>query len=147
MKSGAVLLLCAVGLGGCFSYADIPPASAPPQASAVRVRLSRPMDFPISDVTVRDVVQLDGEVVEVRDTAMRLSVFGLRSQTGFGVPANGETVLFPRTAVVELQQKRISPLRSGLVAALIVALGFAVKESGVVTGSGGNPGGGGGSSK
>jgi hypothetical protein len=147
MRSGAMWLLCAVGLGGCFSYADIPPASAPPQAAAVRVRLTRPMDFPISDVTVRDVVQLDGEVVEVRDTAMRLSVFGLRSQSGFGQLARGETVVFRRDAVVGLQQKRLSPLRSGLVAALIVAAAFAVKESGVVSVSGGGPGGGGGSTK
>jgi hypothetical protein len=147
MRSAGVVLLCALGLGGCFSYAEIPPASAPPQAAAVRVRLSRPMDFPIRDITVRDVVELDGEVVEVRDTAMQLSVFALRSQSGYGVPAAGESVHFRRDAVVELSQKRISPLRSGLVAALILAAGFAVKESGVVSGSGGSPGGGGGSSK
>lgn len=141
MKSVSALLLCTLAVSGCYSYAPVAPASTPPPATSVRVRLSRPMDFPISDVTVRDVVELQGEVVQAQDTSMQLSVFGLRSQTGFGVDAGGETVSFPRNAVVGLAQKRISPLRSAIFAALLVAGAFAVKLTGVVDGSSSNGGG------
>ncbi|HEX8243475.1 MAG TPA: hypothetical protein VF541_08270 [Longimicrobium sp.] len=134
MRRVVGLLPCLL-LGACYEYAPVAPASVPPQASAVRVRLSRPMNFPISDVTVRDVVELQGEVVQAQDTSMQLSVFGLRSQTGFGVDARGETVSFPRTAVVGLSQKRISPWRSAVFAALLVAGGVAIKAAGVIDGS------------
>jgi len=142
MRSVSALLLGTLALGGCFSYAPVSPATTPPPATSVRVRLSRPMDFPISDVTVRDVVELQGEVVQSQDTSMMLSVFGLRSQTGYGVDASGETVAFPRTAVVGLSQKRISPWRSAVFAGLVVAGAVALKATGVAGGlsNGGNNG-------
>ena len=143
MRSVSALLLCTLALGGCFSYAPVAPSTQPPPATPVRVRLSRPMDFPIRDVTVRDVVELQGEVVQAQDTSMQLSVFGLRSQTGYGVDAGGETVSFPRTAVVGLAQKRISPLRSSIFAVLVVAGGLlAAQTSGLidVTSGGSGPG-------
>ncbi|HEX8905523.1 MAG TPA: hypothetical protein VF771_11805 [Longimicrobiaceae bacterium] len=136
MRSISALLLCAMALGGCYSYAPVSPATTPPPAADVRVRLSRPMDFPINDVTVRDVVELQGEVVQAQDTSMQLSVFGLRSQTGYGVDASGETVTFPRTAVVGLARKRISPLRSALFGVLLAGGALAVRASGVVSGTG-----------
>ncbi|HSU15314.1 hypothetical protein [Longimicrobium sp.] len=141
MRSGSAVLLCTLALGGCFSYSPVSPSTTPPPATAVRVRLSRPMDFPISDVTVRDVVELQGEVVQARDTSMLLSVFGMRSSTGFGVDASGETVAFPRTAVVGLAQKRISPWRSAVFGALIVAGAVAIKATGVAGGASGSGGG------
>jgi hypothetical protein len=133
MRPVFALLLCTLALGGCYSYAPVAPASVPPPATPVRVRLSRPMDFPISNVTVRDVVELQGEMVQAQDTSMQLSVFGLRSQTGYDVDAAGETVSFPRTAVVGLAQKRISPLRSGIFALLIAAGGIlAAQATGII---------------
>ena len=131
---------CCLLLAACFEYAPVAPASVPPQSSEVKVRLSRPMDFPINDVTVRDVVELQGEVAGVRDTTFRLSVFGLRSQTGYGVDARGETVEFPSTAVVGLSQRRISAWRSALLGGVVVAGAVALNATGIV-GTGGGPGG------
>lgn len=136
MRRVVGLLPCLL-LGACYEYAPVAPASVPPQSSAVRVRLSRPMNFPISDVTVRDVVELQGEVAAVQDTTFRLSVFGLRSQTGFGVNAAGETVEFPRAAVVGLAQKKISPWRSTVFGALLAAGAVAIRATGVVGGGDG----------
>jgi hypothetical protein len=139
MRRVAGVLPCLL-LGACFEYAPVAPASAPPQAAEVRVRLSRPMDFPIHDVTVRDVVELQGEVVQAQDTSMQLSVFGLRSTTGYNVDANGETVSFPRQSVVGLAQKRISPVRSALFAAILVAGAVAVRATGIGGDASGNNG-------
>lgn len=143
MRSVSVLLLLSMALGGCYSYAPVDTNTRPSPSSDVRVRLSRPMDFPISDVTVRDVVELRGEVVPSQDTAMTLSVFGLRSQTGYGVDASGETVSFPRTAVVGLAQKRISPWRSAIFGVLLLGGAVAIRATGVIDGSSGGGSGGG----
>jgi hypothetical protein len=141
MRSVSLLLLLgSLALSGCYSYVPVAPSAAPPPATPVRVHLSRPMDFPIQDVTVRDVVDLQGEVVQAQDTSMQLSVFGLRSTTGYNVDANGETVSFPRQSVVGLAQKRISPVRSALFAAILVAGAVAVRATGIGGDASGNNG-------
>lgn len=134
IQRAAGLLPCLL-LGACFEYAPVAPAATPPPATPVRVRLSRPMNFPISDVTVRDVVELEGEMAGRADSTFRLSVFQMRSQTGFGVDAAGETVEFPSTAVVGLAERRLSPWRSVLLAGLVAAGGAAIAATGVVSGS------------
>lgn len=140
----ALAAALALALGACVEYAPASAAAPPPAPSQVRVRLARPIDVPIRDVTVRDVVELQGEMIGTRDSTLRLSVFGLRSGTGFTTAAEGETVALPTANVAEIGRRRLSPLRSGIAAALLVGLGVALGASGIVTGTGATPGGHGG---
>ena len=74
-RAAAAALLCLPVLNGCLSYAAISPADVPPAPAEVQVLLTRPMDFAVTDLTVRDVVvalrvsneppQVLGMVVEV----------------------------------------------------------------------------------
>jgi hypothetical protein len=143
MRPRALLPICLLAAGACYEYAPVPAASAPAAGTPLRVQLSAPVDVPVRDVTVRGVVELTGESIALRGDSMRLSVFALRSETGYAAAAQGETVTFPRAAVVQLERRRLSPWKTGLAAALLAATGFAAKESGLVSGSGGTPGSGG----
>ena len=140
-RAVCAVLLCTLALNACFSYRAVPPAEVPPQATEVRVQLSRPMDFPISDITVRDVVQVTGEVVGADSSWLRLSAYGLRAQTGYSVPVSGETVQVPRGQVVGLQRKKMDAARSvGLGAALVAGtLVVAAISGGLDFGRGGSP--------
>ena len=141
MRPVSAVLLCTFVLNGCFSYAAVPPAEVPPQTAEVRVNLSRPMDFPISDVTVRDVVQVSGEVIAVDSAWLRLSAYGLRSQTGYGVQATGETVQIPRASVVGVQRRKMDAVRSSLVAGAVLGVGLLVAGlTGVLEGGRGGGG-------
>jgi hypothetical protein len=121
---GAVLL-GTFALNGCFTYRSVPPAAVPAQGTPVQVQLSRAMDFPIRDVTVRDVAVITGEVVSASADSLRLSAYRLRSVTGYTVEASGETVTVPRELVVGIEQRTLSSSRSGILALGVLALGFA----------------------
>jgi hypothetical protein len=140
-RAVSTLLLCVIALNGCFSYGAVPPAQVPPQMAEVRVHLSRPMDVPVTNVTVRDVVQVTGEMIGADSASLRLSAFGLRSATGYGVAAAGETVRIPRDAVAGLQRKRMDPARSALLAGVLAAasLGLAALTGTLELGRGDGP--------
>src|SRR3954470_17494478 len=112
----AAILLATFGLEGCFAYVPQAGLEAPPQGSEVRVLLSRPLDVPVTSVTVRDVVQLRGEVVGDDNETMRLSAYQLRTAVGFNALANGETVRLPLGQLAGIQRRRMDPLRSSLLA-------------------------------
>ena len=123
MRAVSLLLLCVLGLNGCFHYVGASPAEAARQGAQVRVQLSRPVDVPVGPVTVRDVVQVTGETVSAGADSVRISAYALRTQVGYGAVATGETVTVPRTGVFGFQVKRMDPARSGLIAAAIIAAG------------------------
>jgi len=116
-RAAAAALLCLPALNGCLSYAAVSPADVPPAPAEVQVLLTRPMDFPVTDLTVRDVVRVRGEVISADSAWLRLSAYGLRSQSGFGYQAAGETVHIPRPQVAQLQRRRVDLARTGLMAA------------------------------
>jgi hypothetical protein len=138
-RAVAAALLCLPALNGCLSYAAISPADVPPAPAEVQVLLTRPMDFAVTDLTVRDVVRVRGEVISADSTWLRLSAFGLRSQSGFGYQAAGETVQIPRPQVASLQRRRVDPARTGLMTAAFAGatLAIAVLTGGLDLGGGG----------
>jgi len=143
-RAVAAALLCLPALNGCLSYAAISPGDVPPARAEVQVTLTRPMDFAVTDLTVRDVVRVRGEVISADSAWLRLSAFGLRSQSGFGYQAAGETVQIPRPQVAALQRRRVDPARTGLLAAAFagatVAIAALTGALDVGGGGGGRPG-------
>jgi hypothetical protein len=125
-RSVAALLLATFALNGCFAYVSQQGLQAPPQGTEVRLLLSRPLDVPVTSVTVRDVVQLSGEVVGADSSLLRLSAYGLRTAVGYGVLANGETVQVPLNQLGGIQRRRMDPLRSSLVAGAVLGAGLLV---------------------
>jgi len=81
---------------------------------------------PITDVTVRDVAQVQGEVISNDASALRVSAYGLRNAVGYSVLANGETVTIPRDQVAMVRRKRVDSVRSGLFAVGVVGIGLVV---------------------
>jgi hypothetical protein len=122
----AAILLATFALNGCFAYVPQAGLDAPPQGTEVRVLLSRPLDVPVTSVTVRDVVQLQGEVVGADNQSLRLSAYQLRTAVGFGALANGETVQLPLGQLSGIQRRRMDPLRSALLAGGVLGAGLMV---------------------
>ncbi len=144
MRAIAALLLVTLSLSACFSYRTIDPALSR-QRDDVRVRLSRPIDVRLTEITANDVVQVDGEVISAADTVLYVSAWALRSRSGFSILAQGETVAIPTAGITELERKRISALRSSAVVAGVLALSTVIfgavrgGAEGEGPGPGGNP--------
>lgn len=137
----AICILLVFTLSGCFSYSPTDLA-APKQRDSVRVQLSRPEDFRLTQYTANDVIRIEGEVITLDESFLHLSAWALRARSGYHMAAQGETVRIPRDAVAQVEQKQISPGRSALIAGLAILAGAVISVA--AGGSGGEEGGGGG---
>lgn len=125
---------------GCYYYVPAVP-SALPQGTPVRARLNQMAAFELSQVTVNNIDQVEGEVVRTDASQLILSATWLQAVTGNGYAGNGWTVQIPASNVAGFEEKRFSWWRTGIIVAGIAvgtALGF---ESLGVTNFGGGGGG------
>lgn len=135
-----VLLLCTL-LNGCFTYA--PTQSVPDRATRVRVLLSSPTDFRLTDFTANEVVVAEGELIRADGEELVLSALDLQARSGYEFAGKGETLTIPRSNVASIQTKRISVARSVLLAGALVVVMTAMERL-IGVGGGGDDGGGGG---
>lgn len=139
----ALLLLCLSALNGCYSYARVP-SETPVDRGRVRLHLSEPRSVALTNTTANDVVFVEGEVVRAGPDSLALSVWNLRARSGYEQRAMGETVVLPRGQMVDVERRRLSPVRSGLLAGAVVLLTTLVSSfMGGGGEDGGGPGGGG----
>ncbi|MEW5930740.1 MAG: hypothetical protein AB1941_25040 [Gemmatimonadota bacterium] len=140
MRPIALVLLCAL-LSGCFTYS--PARSAPGRAARVRVTLSTPTDFRLTEVTANEVVVVEGEIVRADSAEVAISALDLRARSGYEFATQGETLVIPRSSIAVLETRRISVWRSALVVGALVAV-MTLTEKLIGLGIGDDNGGGGG---
>lgn len=140
MRTAALVLLLCMGLNGCYSFG--PARSADPsRASRVQVRLREPRDFRLLEYTANQVVVVDGEIVRADADSLVLSALRLEAISGYEFVGGGMTVAVDRGNVVEIKEKRLDLLRTGLLVGAAVAAGVGFDAAGGLGGGGGGGGG------
>jgi hypothetical protein len=138
----SIAILLPVFLGGCFSYAALGGAT-PARGSDVVARLSVPLQVPLQDVTVRQVTVTTGKVAYVDADSLVIVAERFTSDAGIDYPGLGSQVTIQRNHIAELEQRRVSGARTGLLlgvgAAALVAIVTSVGPL-FGSGSGGSPG-------
>ncbi len=124
----AAALLLAGMLGGCYSYVPLR-QPAPPAAAQLRLRLSTPGDFRLSEITLHDVVEVDGELVAMDDSTVVLSASRLATSAGLEHLGEGATVRVPRGSIGTLEVRRLSRARSALFAGGLLAVALAADQA------------------
>jgi hypothetical protein len=136
-----VLALALLNLTACHHY--LPTGiEAVERPDRVRVTLSEPIDVELLDLTARDIVLLDGEVVRWDDDTLVLSVWWLTASNGMEFRAQGETTVVPREQLNHLELKQFSLLKTIGLAALftgLLAVGVGTLAAAGVIGSGSGP--------
>lgn len=137
-----LLVVYLAGLTGCYSYV---PAAGPELTlgTSVRARLSTPTDFRLTNLSVNNTVLIDGEVVRQGPDSLVISAFSLRAETGYTMPAIGETLAIPGGRIAAIERRRFDPLRSGLLVGLTAAASALLVGALDGGGGGGSTGGGG----
>jgi hypothetical protein len=132
-------------LSGCYTY--LPVGAVEP---AIGAHVAAALTEAGSDTLARSIgpaiTTLRGDVISLGEHEITLAVTSVTDRWGQVASWRGERVLVPRPAVRELQQRRLSPGRSVLLAAALLAASVAaweVFEAGIRGGSVPNPGGGG----
>lgn len=134
MLRPALLLPGLLLLSACYSYAPVQGA-APERGSRVRLHLTEPRDVRLMNVTGNEVVVVSGELIRMSADTALVSAYSLTSRSGYEFIATGETVRVPRSEIAFIQRRRISPLKSGLLAGA-VALGTSLIAAAVESGDG-----------
>ena len=122
-QAGACLIVAYL-TSACFSYVPVSPAAVPPDEE-VRVRVTEQAAVRVApDLGIfRNTVE--GRLVPVGEDSLSLSVWLGRDYPGTEFENVRRAVVLEREEVLEVRQRRLSPVRTGIAAAGVVAL-FAV---------------------
>lgn len=121
-RGGIVLLLILIcAPAGCYSYVPATPRTIAPAAD-VRVRLSPEHRAELQDFFGREMATLDGSVIDVDPTGLRLET--ITAGIGYGMRARPLTqqLTVPWNQIVELEEKQLNRARTagGIVVAAAV---------------------------
>ncbi len=109
--------------GGCYAYAPLATPAPPRRAAELRLQLSTPGDYRLTNITMNDVGTIDGELVTMDDSAVIVSATRLVARSGFEHLGEGATLRVPRSSIGAIQIKRLSGGRTALFVGGLVALG------------------------
>lgn len=128
----AIAALCS----GCVAYVPMRGGTPPLQrGTVVRATLSSPAEVPLTNVTARSVQVVDGEVVESNGDELVLSALWLRSTNGVEHKGIGETVSVSWQGLAQVEVRRISAVRTGLLAGVLALV--AILANAALSGGGG----------
>ena len=123
---------------GCSRYLILPLEGPPPdRGTGVRAHLKSPGPFSAGPIIVPNVSMLSGEMVELTDDDVVLSLFWLQAFGGSEFRGEGETVAIPLDNLQMLEVKRIAPAQTGVFIGLIVVVAALLPLA--LSGGGGDP--------
>ena len=132
----SVVLICSTA--ACYSYVPVGDVSPEP-GKEVRAHLSPARDFPIGELTVRDVTEVEGTVFRASQDTLVVWTDWLHSMLGTRYGAHGNVYYVPRTEVPRLEVRRLHPAKTILALGIVVGAGISVFTFAVDTGGGGIP--------
>lgn len=122
-------------LTGCYHYVPLADQKKPvARATQLRVRMTTGHDVRLEQITVNDAVEVDGELIRMDADSILLSATKVVDRAGYEHVGDGQTVRLARDAVYQVEERRVSVVRSLLAAGTVVALGTA---TGVAVNQGG----------
>ncbi len=139
-RRGVAAVVAPVYLAGCFHYVPVDASLTPANGTDVRATLASPVPFNLGAVTVNDVRELEGTVVEAAPDSLGVWVKWLYPAVGEKVDANRAAFYLHRSNLAHLEEWKVS----GKQTAFLLGLGIALVAAGMATVSfaRGNTGGG-----
>lgn len=115
-------LLLAGALAGCYHYRPVSDlATLPPPGREIRIRFDAPRAMNMGSVTLNEVSQVEGETYRVSGDTLAVSTRWLRSAYGSRYHSPGAVFALTREEILLIEERRLNPLVTGLVAAGAVA--------------------------
>ncbi len=106
---------------GCSRYLTLPRGTTPPErGTGIRAHLRQPDEFPAGPIIVPNVSVVSGELVEVTNDDVVLSLLWLETFGGSEFRGVGETIVIPLDNLQSLEVKRLAPAQTGLFIGIIV---------------------------
>ena len=131
-----------VVLSGCFKYVPIG-STAPDPGTTIRAHLTDSAAAVLAPTVGPGIGALEGRVLRRDGSAIELAVSAARFRFGGGSQARyGESLAVPRFGIAAVEQRKLSPVRTALLAGGVVlgAVGMVLAVD-AVAGGGGSSGG------
>ena len=126
---GSVRRLLAAGLlpvtllNACYTYQAVT-GPTPGVGAEIRVNLSPPQNFQLGEFTIHDVNRVEGEVYHANADSLLVWGSWLHTRIGSKYRAERAMLFVPRSRIALLEQQRIAPAQTGLLAAAGAAVVF-----------------------
>jgi hypothetical protein len=114
-------IAAALVLTGCYSHVPVV-AQTPPSSATIIARMTDLGAARLASVVGAGATEIEGTVVSASDTAWQVSLSLVRYR---GLPAarwGGEEVLFPRWALTDVRERRLSRKRTWIVVGAATAV-------------------------
>lgn len=111
-----------VYLAGCFHYVPVDASLTPSNGTDVRATLASPAPFNLGAVTVNDVRELEGTVVETAPDSLGVWVKWLYPTVGDKVDANRAAFYLHRSNLAHLEEWKVSGRQTALAVGLSIVL-------------------------
>ena len=109
------------------------------QGKRIRVHLSKPGDYALTDLVPRNVTSIDGDLIQWTEDELTLSAWWMKTESGLEFEGRGETVAVPRTDIGLVERRVVS---AGKTVGMALLIGGAVAAIGLVFGASGGESGG-----
>ena len=132
------LFAAAFVLSGCYTYHPVGTVSI---GDRVQAQLTTEEAIKQSEVGGEPLRDLEGTVLGVSEDNIRMQVVTARSQSIQTDYRFTRDYTVPRAGIVQLNERRLSPIRTAGVTALIGGLVYLILDTTVIGGGGSDPGG------
>lgn len=122
-----------IGVQGCFEYVPIENQSAP-VGKLVELKISDPGRVGLAPRFGAGLDLVEGQLVSERDNDMTLKVVSVTNLDGEHMRWSGETVSLDRGFIRSVKSRRLSPVRTAVVAVAGGAVLYALAARGLVGG-------------
>jgi hypothetical protein len=123
--TGTLTLIVIALVSGCYTYRPL--ANAEPETGTrISAELTDEGARELSGTIGPGIEHVEGEVLSVDSTAIKLSVRQVQAVLGWQTDWSGEPVTIPRTAVAGLQERRLSVGGTGFVSGVVIGGVYAV---------------------
>ena len=126
----------AVALSACYVSVPVQSSQIEP-GTRVRLELTESGTDTLARYLGPGVTSVDGRLVARSDSAFGLSVNQVQLRNGSDQFWKGESVTIPRVSIASVQERRISKLRSFLLAGAVVAGAVAITSAAAGANNGG----------
>jgi hypothetical protein len=126
MRNAAFLILVLLSTSSCYQFIPVDDSAPLPQAETeIRIQLNTPQSLDLGTMTLSDVVTVEGHVRNSHADTLGLFSSDLRTAYGFRQRTDGAVFYFDRSQFKTLEQRKLMPARTGVVAGTaVVGLGL-----------------------
>ncbi len=125
---------------GCYQYVPLADTAPLPEAGTeIKLEFSPPQDMDLGNRTLHDITVVEGEIFEISGDTVAVFSRWLRTAFGQRYATNGGVFYVARSRTKQVEQRQFMLVKSGVAAAVTVAVTAAIFKAALTLSGGSKP--------